>query len=114
MRKCVQAVNVDAGITQMLIALASNHNYRHTNATKELSEAQNASKKLEKRVKELEAIVADRDICALGVCVCACVCIKAPKGILQEHQLSGPDPAAMHDCSCFYAGRNCRGQARIA
>ena len=78
----------------MLIVLASNHNYLYTNATKDLSEAQNASKKLEQRVKELEGIVEDRDVCVL------CVCIR---GILQEYQLSGPDPAAMYACPCFYA-----------
>ena len=50
------------------------------NTTQELSGAQSASKKLEQRVKELEGIVADRDVCALCVCVCVCVCVR---GILQ-------------------------------
>ena len=111
MRKCVQAVNVDAGITQMLIALASNHNYRHTNATKELSEAQNASKKLEKRVKELEAIVADRDVCVL--CVCMYVCVLGYTAGASTLRTTCPPPPCML-VLVSTPGRNGKGQARIA
>ena len=60
-------------ITSNSFALCLKPNNLYTNAAKDLSEAQNASKKLEQRVKELEAIVADRDVCALCVRVCVCI-----------------------------------------